>query len=143
MKLSKVLSGLAGLTLAAASLAGCIVVDGDDDHDHVDDLGSGSLAVTTAINGISDARQCADYDVDLLAVRVESEEGFVYKARVNCEEFGATFDGLGAGYHDVDVWLEDFDGDPRSDVVRVPSVDVIDGMDTLVDVDFPSGSIYR
>ncbi|WP_437317587.1 hypothetical protein [Sorangium sp. So ce385] len=135
MKLSKVLSGLAGCVLASASLTGCIIVADDDDHVHVT---SGSLTVTMTIDGSDDAWECFDHDVSGLAVSVEDEAGFlVAEEVVDCEDFGLTIGGLSDGYYDVDVWLVDFDGYTISDIVRVEGVDVLEGHDTLVDVDFP------
>ncbi|WP_437571017.1 hypothetical protein [Sorangium sp. So ce542] len=135
MKFSKVLSGLAGCVLASASLTGCIIVADDDDHVHV---ASGSLTVTMTIDGSDDAWECFDHDVSGLAVSVEDEAGFlVAEGAVDCEDFGLTIGGLSDGYYDVDVWLVDFDGYTISDIVRVEGVDVLDGHDTLVDVDFP------
>ncbi|WP_437983895.1 hypothetical protein [Sorangium sp. So ce117] len=135
MKLSKVLTGLAGCVLATASLTGCIVVDHDDDHDH---LTRGSLTVALTIDGSDDPWACFDHDVSGVAVSVEDEDGFlVLDAVGDCDDLGLTIDGLSEGYYDVDVWLVDFDGDAMSDIVRVESVDVLDGADTLVEVDFP------
>ncbi|WP_437724956.1 hypothetical protein [Sorangium sp. So ce861] len=130
MKLSKVLSGLAGCVLSTASLTGCIIVDGDDDD--------GSLTVAMTIDGSDDSWECFDHDVSGLAVSVEDEAGFlVAEEAVDCEDFGLTIGGLPEGYYDVEVWLVDFDGHAISDIVRVEGVDVLDGHDTLVDVDFP------
>ncbi|WP_437610140.1 hypothetical protein WMF20_01775 [Sorangium sp. So ce834] len=129
MKLSKVLSGLAGCVLSTASLTGCIIVDGDDD---------GSLTVSMTIDGSDAAWECFDHDVSGLAVSVEDEAGFLVAEEVtDCEDFGLTIGGLSEGYYDVEVWLVDFDGHTISDIVRVEGVDVLDGHDTLVDVDFP------
>lgn len=127
MKLSKVLSGLAGFVLAAASLTGCVIVDDDD----------GSLTVATTIDGSHDPWECFAHDVSGIAVSVEDEAGLVLDAVGDCDDFGLTIDGLSEGYYDVDVWLVDFDGYAMSDIVRVEGVDVLDGLDTLVEVDFP------
>ncbi|WP_437590277.1 hypothetical protein [Sorangium sp. So ce1000] len=134
MKLSKVLTGLAGCVLATASLSGCIVVAHDDDHDH---LTSGSLTVALTIDGSDDPWECFDHDVSGVAVSVEDEAGFVVEAVGDCDDLGLTIGDLSEGYYDVDVWLVDFDGYAMSDTVRVERVDVFDGADTLVEVDFP------
>ncbi|XXT20240.1 hypothetical protein WME94_01560 [Sorangium sp. So ce429] len=39
---------------------------------------------------------------------------------------------------DVEVWLEVFDGQATSHIERVKDVDVLDGLDTLVGVNFRS-----
>ncbi|XXX77559.1 hypothetical protein WMF30_02125 [Sorangium sp. So ce134] len=135
MKLSKVLSGLAGCVLATASLTGCIIVDGDDDHVH---LTSGSLTVEMTIDGSDDPWECFDYDVSGFAVSVEDEAGFlVEEVAADCEDFGLTILDLPEGYYDVDVWLVDSRGYAISDIARVEGVDVFDGVDTVVEVDFP------
>ncbi|XYH98726.1 hypothetical protein ACMHYB_02895 [Sorangium sp. So ce1128] len=133
MKLSKLLSGLTACVLASASLTGCIIVDGDDDHVH---YGSGSLTVELTIDGSDDPWQCFDYDVEDIVVSVEDEAGFVTVASTDCDALGLTIPDLPEGYYDVEVWLEE-DGFQKSDVVRVTSVDVLDDADTLVEVDFP------
>ncbi|WP_437577761.1 hypothetical protein [Sorangium sp. So ce887] len=138
MELSKVLSGLAGCVLATASLTGCVIVDHDDDP-----FTSGSLTVALTIDGSNDPWECFDHDVSGLAVSVEDEDGDVVDGAVDCEDFGLTLDGLYEGYYDVDVWLVDFDGYAMSDIVRVEGVDVLDGIDTLVKVDFPTRWIDR
>lgn len=133
MKLSNVLSGLAASLLASASLTGCIIVD-NGDHSH---SGYGSITVALTIDGRADRFQCFDYDVDGFVVSVEDEWGFVTEASADCDDFGLTLFDLPAGYYDVETWLVDFNGFPRSDIVRVELVDVYGGTDTLVRVDFP------
>ncbi|MGK3989515.1 hypothetical protein WME99_41090 [Sorangium sp. So ce136] len=137
MKLSKLLSGLAACVLASASLAGCIIVDGDDDHVY---YGSGSLTVELTIDGSRDPWQCVDYDVEDIVVSVADEAGFVTEASTDCDALGLTIPDLPEGYYDVEIWLEE-DGFQESDVVLVRSIDVLDGTDTLVEVDFPWTSI--
>ncbi|AUX39097.1 hypothetical protein SOCE26_004790 [Sorangium cellulosum] len=136
MKLSKMLSGLTGCMLAAASLSGCIIVDNDDDYPS-----SGSLTVEMTVDGSDHSFQCFDYDVDGLAVMIEDGAGYVTEAIVDCDDFGLTIDNLPAGYYDVSAWLTDFDGFSKSDIVVVPDVEVFDGLDTVVDVDFDSSWI--
>ncbi|WP_437814000.1 hypothetical protein [Sorangium sp. So ce1078] len=133
MKLSKVLSGLAGCVLAAASLTGCVIVDHDDGHAHYT---GGSITVALTIDGSDDPWECFDHDVSGIAVSVEDED-FVVQEVGDCDDLGLTIDGLYEGYYDVDVWLVDFDGYAISDIVRVEGVDVLDGLDTVVEVDFP------
>ncbi|AUX19760.1 hypothetical protein SOCEGT47_002120 [Sorangium cellulosum] len=134
MKLSKVLSGLGGCMMAAASLTGCVIVDGDGPE-------SGSLTVAVTINRSDDPWQCFTHDVDGLAVSLVDEDGFVTEAIADCDDFGMTFDGLPSGFYDVEVWLLDFAGRPKSDIVIVEYISVDDGFETVVDIDFPSGAI--
>ncbi|WP_437600147.1 hypothetical protein [Sorangium sp. So ce590] len=139
MELSKVLSGLTGCVLATASLTGCIIVD----HDDHDPFTSGSLTVALTIGGSNDPWECFEHDVSGLAVSVEDEDGYVVDVVGDCDDFGFTIDDLYEGYYDVDVWLVDFEGYAMSDIVRVEGVDVLDGLDTLVRVDFPTRWIDR
>ncbi|WP_437507687.1 hypothetical protein [Sorangium sp. So ce1099] len=53
-------------------------------------------------------------------------------------ERGLTIGDLSGGYHDVEVWLEVFNGQATSSIVRVKDVAVRDGLDTLVEVNFRS-----
>lgn len=130
MKRSKLLSGLSGFLVAAVSLTGCIIVDGDEPE-------SGSLTVAISINRRHDPWQCFVHDVDGLAVAAVHETGFVAEAIGDCDDLGLTIGGLPTGYYDVEVWLLDFAGRPKSDIVRVEYVSVDDGFETIVDVDFP------
>ncbi|WP_438007516.1 hypothetical protein WME89_01560 [Sorangium sp. So ce321] len=56
-------------------------------------------------------------------------------------ERGLTIDDLSGGCHDVEVWLEVFGGQATSPTARVNDVGVLDGLDTLVEVNFLSSEI--
>ncbi|WP_437756299.1 hypothetical protein [Sorangium sp. So ce1389] len=53
-------------------------------------------------------------------------------------EGGLTIDELSEGYCDVEVWIEVFDGPATGHIVRVKDIVVLDGLGTLVEVNFRS-----
>ncbi|WP_437726376.1 hypothetical protein [Sorangium sp. So ce861] len=127
MKRSKLFPSLAGCVLAATSLTGC--------------SSRGSLTVALTINDSHDTRECFNHRVSGLVVSVEDEAGSVVTAHGYCEDRSLTIDDLSEGQYDVEVWLEVFDGQATSKIVRVKDVDVLDGRDTLVEVNFRSMEI--
>jgi hypothetical protein len=76
-----------------------------------------------------------------LVVRIEDEEGSVVTANGYCQDLGLTIDDLSEGSYDVEVWLEVFNGQATSDIMRVKDVDVSDDQDTRVEVNFRSMGI--
>ncbi|XXY45057.1 hypothetical protein WME91_34155 [Sorangium sp. So ce269] len=116
----KQLSSLAGCVLAAASLTGCST--------------RGSLTVALTIDRSHDPRQCVDHHVSGLVVSVEDEACSVVTAHGYCADGSLTVGDLSEGCHDVEV----FNGQATSSIVRVKDVEVRDGLDTLVEVNFRS-----
>ncbi|MGK4007939.1 hypothetical protein WMF31_35310 [Sorangium sp. So ce1036] len=133
MERSKVLSGLSGCMLVAASLTGCILVDGDELEPE-----SGSLIIALRIDHNDDPSQCVVYDVDALAVTIKGEAGFVTEAVADCHDLGMTFDGLLPGRYSVEVRLLDSAGDLKSEIVRLSGVAVESNSDRVLEVYFAS-----
>ncbi len=123
------------LALCAAQ-TGCVVVAQGSPTPAV-----GALSVDWTLAGEAHPDTYAYYAIDRVDVAVyDASDRAVVWAQPYCEDFGVTFDGLEDAGYSVEVTLLDVTGAAVSDTL-VLSVDVWDGEETVVDVDFPPSTI--
>jgi hypothetical protein len=125
---------LSSLALGALlSLPGCIIVDDDDPPPLV-----GTLTVEWSIGGAQDPLDCIDFGVDRLEL-VISGPGEDIEVEAVCEDFITSVD-LYEGRYVADATLVDSFDRAATLTQPIDDVDVIDGTELILEVDFPLGS---
>jgi hypothetical protein len=100
------------------------------------------LSVEWTIEGSTDPRACADYDVDHAYVTIEDDRGLVDEAEVSCEAFGYAAPPLPPGIYWATVTLRDASGYDLTDVAETDDHELPPGVSDYVSINF-SGSSFR
>jgi hypothetical protein len=128
---------LAFTCFSILAASGCVVVDNSDPAP----IYYGTLDTIVTIDGTTDPGLCAYYGIDRVDVAVyDGTDTLVADEQPICEQFGVAFD-MPSGPYIIDVTLLAPGGSPLSDTVSV-GVDVFRDDLTILEVDFPDGSIY-
>jgi hypothetical protein len=138
MKSSLKSAAVFAATLAAAvQLSGCIV-SGDDGRSGP--LPTGTLTVHWTIDGQRSSLDCSDFGVDRLELIIYDETGAeVDEVQPYCESFAVSVDLLEGSYF-ADVTLVDSADRSASLTKTLDALDIIEGTDLDVAVDFPVDS---
>jgi hypothetical protein len=132
--------GVGSLALAASlGLSGCFITT-DDDGPSRGPLPTGTLTVDWTIDGQRSGLDCADFGVDRLELVIYDLSGAeVDEVEPFCESFAVSIDLIEDTYS-ADVTL--VDGADRSVTLTktLDDLDIIDGTDLNVSVDFPLDS---
>jgi len=120
----------------ALQLSGCFVV-ADDDRSP---LPVGTLTVGWTIDGQRSSFDCDDFGVDRLELVIYDESGAtVDEVEPFCESFAVSVD-LVEGFYFADVTLVDSADRSATLTKTLDDLDIIDGTDLDVAVDFPVDS---
>jgi len=122
---------------AALQLSGCFVVADDDDRSP---LPVGTLTVGWTIDGQRSSFDCDDFGVDRLELVIyDASGGTVDEVEPFCESFAVSVD-LVEGDYFADVTLVDSADRSATLTKTLDNLDIIDGTDLNVAVDFPVDS---
>jgi hypothetical protein len=125
---------LSSLALSALlSLPGCLIVADDDDPPPL----VGTLTVEWTIDGRQDPLDCIDFGVDRLELVISGPEDVEIEPL--CEDFVTSID-LYEGRYVADATLVDSFDRAATLTEPIDAIDVIDGTELEVTVDFPLGS---
>jgi hypothetical protein len=131
--------GVGSLALAASlGLSGCFITT-DDGHSR-GPLPTGTLTVDWTIDGQRSGLDCADFGVDRLELVVYDLSGAeVDEVEPFCESFEVSLDLIEDSYS-ADVTLVDSADRSVTLTKTLDALDIIDGTDLNVSVDFPLDS---
>ncbi len=132
--------GAGALALGAAlQLSGCIFVAEDDGRD-LAPIPFGTLTVNWTIDGLREPLDCEDFGVDRLELVIYDPGGAVVdELSPFCEAFGVSVD-LPEGSYFADVTLVDSFDRSATLTETLEALDIIEGTDLVVGVDFPVDS---
>lgn len=116
------------------SASGCVI---DIGHDHDD----GILTVEWSLDDTFDPEACLDYEArDIELIIYDWDDYVVVDDLVRCADFEASYD-LPEGEYALDATLVDRSGRSVTTTVALDRIDVYEGEETPLPLDFPVDSI--
>lgn len=121
------------VVLLGLSLSGCLI--------HVDDHDDGTLSVTWSLDSTFDPEACLDFGASSLELVIYDDYGDVVDDPVlRCADFGVSID-LPEGEYALDATLLDRSGRSVSTTLQLEGIDVVEGYEEPLEIDFPIDSI--
>jgi hypothetical protein len=120
----------------ALGLPGWLIVDGDDAPPAL----IGTVTVDWSIAGLKDPRDCRDFGADRFELVIYDAPGSVVdEVEPYCEDFAVSVD-LFEGEYFGDATLVDTRDNAVTFTETIDDIDIIDGTDLSIPIDFPPGS---
>jgi hypothetical protein len=125
--------------MVAAAAPAC-VLEIEDGDDAVYGYGSGILTAEWTVDGWTDSEACYDFGARDFEFIVYGRRSFDTVVTARCDEFVLSID-VPEGRFSIDATLIDRYGDPVTTTLALDDVDVYDGEEVVIPIDFPPDAL--